>query len=77
MGVCGSSSKKEHLLKERYIRIKGQTFVEKVNDVFWDNEDFIPIEMEVGDALLFDGLLPHKSFKNVSENLGLGYVIHF
>ena len=70
-------SKKEHLLKERYIRIKGQTFVEKVNDVFWDNEDFIPIEMEVGDALLFDGLLPHKSFKNMSGKSRMAYVIHF
>ena len=70
-------SNEKHLLKERYIRRGGQTSVEKVNEVSWDSEDFIPIEMNVGDVLLFDGLLPHKSFKNTSKRSRMAYVLHF
>ena len=70
-------SKEEHLLKERYMRVENRTFVEKVNDVSWNEEEFIPIEMNIGDVLLFDGLLPHKSFKNTSKRSRMAYVLHF
>lgn len=69
--------KEKQLLKERYIRTGNKTYVEKVNDVSWNEEEFIPIEMDVGDVLLFDGLIPHKSFKNTSCSSRMAYVIHF
>ncbi len=42
----------------------------------WEEFPSIPIEMDVGDLLLFDGLVPHFSYKNNSNRSRLSYVMH-
>jgi phytanoyl-CoA hydroxylase len=64
------------LLKERFMRRDDKTEIIKENQVHWPEEEFIPLELDPGDVLLFDGLLPHKSFENTSSRSRLAYVIH-
>ena len=65
------------LLKEVFSRINNIAKATKVHDVDWPEKDFIPLELDVGDVLLFDGLLPHKSHVNTSEKSRMAYVFHF
>ncbi|MDC0255299.1 phytanoyl-CoA dioxygenase family protein [Bacteriovoracales bacterium] len=69
--------RKEPLLKEVFTWKNKTPKTTKVHNVDWPEKDFIPIELDVGDVLLFDGLLPHKSYVNTSKKSRMAYVFHF
>ena len=63
-------------LKKRWLR-EGQTMhFETLDDSPWLEDQLIPLEVETGALIVFEGLLPHRSYANRSPRSRHAYTLH-
>jgi phytanoyl-CoA hydroxylase len=64
-------------LKSRWLRsAEGGMKFEVFDSSPWPEEKLIPLEIEKGSLIIINGLLPHKSLANRSENSRHAYTLH-
>ncbi|MDH4059526.1 MAG: phytanoyl-CoA dioxygenase family protein [Aquincola sp.] len=65
-------------LRERYGRgADGALTMERLDDTPWPSgKATVPLEVEAGTMVVFDGLLPHASAPNRSERSRMAYTLH-
>lgn len=73
LAKCGSRTP----LRERFYRDGGQLKIEVLNEAPWPSlEDALPLEVNAGTLICFDGLVPHYSAANTSSHARHAYTLH-
>ena len=70
-----------HGLKKRWLRDGNQMRFETLDASPWpsgleEDDALIPLEVETGTLIMFDGLLPHRSYANRSPRSRHAYTLH-
>ena len=49
---------------------------ETLDETAWAEDALVPLEVEIGTLIVFDGLLPHRSYANRSSRSRHAYTLH-
>jgi phytanoyl-CoA hydroxylase len=63
-------------LKKLWLREGQMMQFETLDETAWAEDALVPLEVETGTMIMFDGLLPHRSFANRSPRSRHAYTLH-
>lgn len=64
-------------LRRRFVREGDDTRFVELDDTPLPTEGWVPVEVPAGAAVVFDGRLPHRSARNVSDRPRPAYTVHY